>query len=89
MSLRERDLHNDYSGDGGKPCSVAAARERLTPEDRELLDEWLAVPAGTPGRRSDRYIAELINAELGERVTANQPVGHHRRGHCRCSRQRS
>lgn len=69
------------------PCSVAVARDRLPAEDRDLLDEWLAVPPGTPGRRSDRYIAELVNDELGERVTAKQPIGHHRRGDCRCYRQ--
>jgi hypothetical protein len=84
MSLQDRELENPPRGQG-LPCAIAAALEELDAEDQETLRRWLAQPPSMKGRRSDRQIAEDLEAELG-RPFGDYQIGPHRRRSCRCYR---
>lgn len=67
---------------GGKPCSVATAKDRMTPASQEQLDYWLFDEDRT---YTNVALAETIEQLVHVRVSRSA-MTEHRLKRCRCFR---
>lgn len=73
----------------GPQCGIGYIVERLSTEDKTLLDTWLFPPHGSP-RPPAKWIATVLSAD-GHTTSYGKPpsdqvVSHHRQKNCGCFR---
>ena len=66
----------------GNVCRMSFVLEQLSDDDRQVLQQALAVPIGDPDRISNTAIAEALGQEGYD--VHSKTVETHRKGACRC-----